>query len=226
MRLIPYVHGFEQRFVRLDGEHYTVQDQFGQVISRGKVAHGPKTDHELLRALHQQDEALRIPEGVQVWQVHDIQRFASLQDAQQAAFPAEYELVGVVPVGSLDEAYKRAQHGLCITELGMQEDGKDWRERPGVWKRPGRAVSSSAGDVYVLRGKAWRVLGVGFAPLGSQGGPYQPVTIGAEHLVSGPNGHWRWSDFFSEASPVSDALTAEVLSIIFNLGFSAGRNAS
>lgn len=163
MRIISYQEGCEVRVAELRGLDYIVWTAAGQKISTGRLAQVPEADRDVLLALHQHDPALSIPDGVQVWQVRDVQAFGSLLAAQQAPFPDAYALMGVIPVDDLEVAFNRAQHGhYRDPEWGATEDGLDWRDREGVWKRPGRAVSSSPGDVYVIGGTAYRVLGVGF----------------------------------------------------------------
>ncbi|AXH00969.1 hypothetical protein DVJ83_17880 (plasmid) [Deinococcus wulumuqiensis] len=163
MRLITYQEGCEVRVAELRGLDYIVWTAAGQQISTGRLAQVPELPGDVLLALHQQDPALSIPDGVQVWQVRNVQSFGSLLAAQQARFPDAYALMAVIPTNDLDLAFGRAQHGFFRDpEAGVIEDGLDWRDREGVWKRPGRAVSSSPGDVYVTGGAAYRVLGVGF----------------------------------------------------------------
>ena len=85
---------------------------------------------QVLLTLHQQDPALSIPDGVQIWQVRDVQAFGSLLAAQQAPFPDAYALAGVIPGSDLEEAFNRAQHSaIRIPGKGLIEDGLDWRDR-------------------------------------------------------------------------------------------------
>lgn len=130
MRIISYQEGCEVRVAELRGLDYIVWTAAGQKISAGRLTQVPELDDEVLLTLHQQDPALSIPDGVQIWQVRDVQSFGSLLAAQQAPFPDAYALAGVIPGSDLEEAFNRAQHSaIRIPGKGLIEDGLDWRDR-------------------------------------------------------------------------------------------------